>query len=272
MRYAPFITFFIHVNNKYVLIFYQYWHKFGATSQFKGVHDKIGQIAKYVYSMLEKYGDVDARAYTAYMFLNVLLDNLKKPSRYTSDLLEDKWKKPHTAATRYINLYAASSAADTVGRDPAKVNMVLDRSLMWGARKVPGCQSAYCFKTGNFNMRNADGSTKVRNMMVTPYPCPSQSCACATSHIVHRPEFAELPLCENVLLMGREHRAFWNVTLQKRPTGEAVENIEAIALPAVDEEAVAADEEPGNIDVLDRVVSYLENMFSEANFIAPYQA
>jgi hypothetical protein len=105
-------------------------HFFGATSQFKGVHDKIGHVAKFMVAMLERYGDVEARAYTAYMFYEVLLKHLKTPNKLKDQNIMTKLKKPHTATTRYINLYAASDVTDAEDKDVAKVNMILDRSVM----------------------------------------------------------------------------------------------------------------------------------------------
>jgi hypothetical protein len=164
--------------------------------------------------MLERYGDMSARAYTAFMFFNVLLEHLKAPSRNLIDDHEKKWQKPHTAATRYLTLYAAGDAVEAALRDRAKVNVVLDRSFMWDSPRVPGCQSKYCFQNGNFNSRRVDGAVISRNFMMTAYPCPSPNCYCARSHLAERPDFENLPPCHNEVLMGP--RVFFNVTLDEK--------------------------------------------------------
>jgi hypothetical protein len=96
---------------------HQFIHSFGATSQFKGVYDKIGHIAKFIVANLERFGDIDSRAYTAYMFFNILLKHMKAPTKIKDGDIEEKFKKPHTAATRYITLYVASGKKDAEDKD-----------------------------------------------------------------------------------------------------------------------------------------------------------
>jgi hypothetical protein len=60
-------------------------------------------------------------------------------------------EKPHTAATRYLTLYAASDVSDAAIRDPNTVQMVLRREFMWDAFQLNGCQSCYHFQTGSFS-------------------------------------------------------------------------------------------------------------------------
>jgi hypothetical protein len=207
------------------------------------------------------------------MFFEVLLRHLKSPTKYLGGRPEDKWKKPHTAATRYINLYAASSMADTHGKDPSKINMVLDRRLMWNSPKVPGCQSAYCFRFGNFNTRADDETINVSNLMVTPYPCPSQRCACASSHLTQHTEFGELPPCENVALMGPTHRLLRRAVLINKTVGEEA----GLANPNAEDEEDIGDTPlvitniaDGPTSIRDRVVDYLQNMFNSTdNFVFP---
>lgn len=229
----------------------QFVHKFGATSQFKGVHDKIGHVAKDVVHRREKDGL--SRAYTAFMFYGVLLEHLKKPVRVIGN--ESKWDKPYATATRYITLYAAGSADDAIGKDPAKINMILDRSMMWDARPVNGCQSAFTFYNGNFNARCATNRLIVYNMMLQRYPCPSTLCPCATSHVVDRLEFEPVALCRNVRLVGPLD--FKNARLKQRKFNDV--DGTAVAIPTVDEAVV-----------LENLIIYLQTMFCDENYVPPY--
>jgi 6-phosphogluconate dehydrogenase len=54
-------------------------HKFAATSQFKGVHDKIGQVAKHVVQQAEKASLEHARCSTAWKWYCCCRDEMSKP-------------------------------------------------------------------------------------------------------------------------------------------------------------------------------------------------
>lgn len=215
-------------------------HKFGATSQFKGVHDKIGHVAKAIVSRRERDGL--SRVYTAFMFYGVLLEHMQKPVRAADE--KSKWDKSHATATRYITIYAAGSAADAAGKDPAKINMVLDRSMMWDARPVHGCKSAYTFYNGNFNVRDEKGATVTNNLMLQTYPCPSAICPCASSHLVDRQELEPVLPCLNAELVGPI--AVQHARLKRK-----------------------SDQQEDETVILENLAYYLQNMFSVQNFIPP---
>jgi hypothetical protein len=95
-------------------------HRFGATSQFKGVHDKIGQVAKWVVKLKEKYGI--ERCSTAFEFYLAVKRHLIFQKHF--DTPEAKFKKGQFEATRYEIYYAASSAQDAEGKPVEDIHMI----------------------------------------------------------------------------------------------------------------------------------------------------
>ena len=214
--------------------------------------------------MLERYGDVEARAYTAFMFYEVLLKHLKIPHKLKDQDIEAKMRKPHTAATRYINLYAASDANDADDKDHEKVNMILDRTLMWDASKVPGCQSCYSFKTGNFNYIAANGTIISRNFSYRRYPCPFITCACARTHI-DGPVAPEFPPCQCETILEPDPPKFKQLSIRKKSVLVANDGVGDIR---AEEEAIVPQNE-AELLFSEELKNYLKNMFCEANFKAP---
>lgn len=158
-------------------------HRFGATAQFKGVHDKIGQVAKWTVKVREKLGTV--RVSTAYQFFKALIDHLEfVPPRNL-----EKRAKPTFEATGHQLYYYAADEADEAGKN--LVSVTLDRKEMWDCNTVKGSSSVYEFvglkKCGDDNM-----------MMKRTLPCPCDACfalqfgACSHRDIVGEFEFHEM--------------------------------------------------------------------------------
>jgi hypothetical protein len=208
------------------------------------------------------------------MFYDVLLEHMVLKKRKNSQRIEEKVKKPHGAATRYLTLYAASSAEDAAApdRELSKINMVLDRTHMWDCNKLQGeLKGCYNFQTGNFNLKSSNGNIVVRNFMFSKYPCPSVNCACSTSHLVVREEFAPLPPCVNVALMGETRCVFQNLAIKRRvveprnaPMGLAVAQVVDIVM---EEAEVIQDDDKV---ALSKLVLYFQTMFSEEHFVYPH--
>ena len=218
--------------------------------------------------MLERYGDVDSRAYTAFMFFEVLLKHLKAPKIGKDHDNELKFKKPHTAATRYLNLYAAADTTDAQGKDPAKVNMILNRSLMWDASKVPGCQSCYTFKTGAYEHRTRIGAVLPRNLIYRNYPCPFRHCACMRSHIDVQAA-GPLPCVNDDNILAPDPWNLTNITIKKKTVlagnDDAADRGDGAALERGDE----LDE--GVVMVFSQELEeHLRDVLSEAKFIPPF--
>jgi hypothetical protein len=234
------------------------------------VHDKIGHVAKSIVARREKFGYADSRCYTAFMFYCVLLEQMKEPLRRKNDTsIETKLKKPHNTATRYITLYAASSAQDVIEKDANKINMVLDRSLMWDASVCDGCKSSYNFQSGSFDSGR-------KNYFFTKYPCPSLTCSCASSHITNRPAAEPLAACENALLMGEPNRFFKMLIIKKlkpsesRATPPVPIQLTGGGQAAPDQPPVTAlQRQEDNKEALAKIITYLQTMFSNDNFVPP---
>ena len=228
------------------------------------MHDKIGHVAKFLVSMLERYGDVDSRAFTAFMFFEVLLRHLKTPKTLKNSSAESKFKKPHTAATRYLNLYAASDIEDAQGKDPALVSMILNRSLMWDASKVPGCQSCYAFKTGKFDYRARNGVVSLKNFIFRKYPCPFGHCACMRSHIdIVMDNAMPMPCCDDDNMLLPDPWSFKTASIKKKPAVGA-------RADRGDDVAIEGDEEDEGAELLSQELeAHLRDVLSEANFIMP---
>jgi hypothetical protein len=214
--------------------------------------------------MLERYGDVNSRAFNAFMFYELLLRHLKAPKKLKPYDVESKFKKPHTAATRYLNLYAACDAKDAEDKDPAKIHMILKRSFMWDGSKVPGCQSCYTFRTGNFDHRGRTGAINLRNFMFRKYPCPFRNCVCMHSHIVVRAVMAlPLPCINENNILAPDPWSIKEVTIRKKPA-------DARPPEAADE---GVEEQGGRNEAMElftqEMVAYLTDLLSEANFVLP---
>jgi hypothetical protein len=110
-------------------------HRFGATAQFKGVHDKIGQIAKWVVKLKEKFGVV--RVSTAFEFYMALYHHLTFDVKF--DTMKAKFEKKQMAATRYLLFYMAASEKEAFGKDSNHVHMILDRTKMWNCTQLKVC-------------------------------------------------------------------------------------------------------------------------------------
>lgn len=217
--------------------------------------------------MLERYGDVNSRAFNAYMFYELLLRHLKAPKKLKPNDVELKFKKPHTAATRYLNLYAASDATDAEGKDPAKVHMILKRSFMWDSSKVPGCQSCYVFKTGNFDHRGRTGAVALRNFMFRKYPCPFMNCTCKRSHIVVRGALAlPLPCVNENDILGPDPWSYKKVAIKKK-SADARLPVNEVADEAEEEEEGAGNEAAALFT--QEMEAYLTDLLSVENFILP---
>ena len=174
-------------------------HRFGATAQFKGVHDKIGQVAKWTVKIREKLGTV--RVSTAYQFFMAVRNHLQfVPPQHL-----DKRAKPPFEATGHQLYYYAADEADEIGK--TLVSVTLDRKTMWDCNIVKGSSSAYEFfglqKCGEDNL-----------IMKRTLPCPCDACfalqfgECAYRDIVGEFEFHEMKYkayeCPDILDMPLE--------------------------------------------------------------------
>ena len=66
-------------------------------------------------------------------------------------------------------IYCAADAADDAGKSNDNM-IVLNRSEMWDATKIPGCKSRYEFETVR------DSETHPTNPRTRAYPCPCAAC------------------------------------------------------------------------------------------------
>ena len=173
-----FIAKFLH--DLYPLI--EMIHRFGATAQFKGIHDAIGEVAKRKVRDLEKFSDASCRCSTAFEFLKACVQHLPQPlvdySKWTDEQLCKS--KDVFAADRYIWIYAAADYADgdrVAVLDPNPVGysiLVLNRELMWSSSPCTGIRSHYDFR--NIRKRGAKRKAGEKNLGMRQLPCPCWKC------------------------------------------------------------------------------------------------
>lgn len=147
-------------------------HRFGATAQFKGIHDQIGYTCKAVRDHLERCG-LGESASTAYGFFKNTKDAMPTP-KTSYNTTEEKLNKPMFGATRYIWIYASSDADDAMQvRDQDRDNLiVLDRRNEWDSTRIKtGVQSNY-----EFCNTQEIGRVVPFNLLVRQFPCPCQAC------------------------------------------------------------------------------------------------
>jgi hypothetical protein len=127
------------------------------------VHDKIGQVAKWVVKLQERFGNI--RASTAFEFYLAVKKFLVLNKKY--DSFDAKFRKGQFEATRYELYYAASSSDDARDKPAADVHIVLDRSAMWDATSAK--TSSLCHEFVGFG-GGAD------NLGLRALPCPCEHC------------------------------------------------------------------------------------------------
>ena len=158
-------------------------HCFAATSQFKGVHDAVGYVAKNTVHRGEIAGIV--RANTAYSFYRALEHLSAAPNDVRSS------SGCPLSANQFVNLYVASSPADADAQcNPERdYFIVLDRSKLWDSnRAVEGCRAKYDYRSIPIDKQL--GKLRDQNLIVSKYPCRCLDCISSfftTNHSVTGP-------------------------------------------------------------------------------------
>lgn len=145
-------------------------HRFGATAQFKGVHDKVGQIAKWVVKLKERLGVL--RVSTAFEFYMAVKEHLMFNKTFPS--IGEKYRKGQFEATRYELYYVASSVEDAEHKPADDVHMVLDRSKMWDSNAAE--TSSRCHEFVGFGGAGD-------NLALRFLPCPCEHCCMPGAHM-----------------------------------------------------------------------------------------
>ncbi len=184
-------------------------HNFGATSQFKGVHDKVGEIAKRVIRNMERASNNNARCNTALEWFDAAKRAMPAPLK-EYETLESKIKKGPFAATSYTWWYATSNLEEVEWlRQGHRDVLVINRSLMWDSTPVKGTQSKYQFR---------NDPTQGTALLARFLPCPCEKCTmgeinqCTQPEITGNLEKYNLKFKEPKLKVNTENSTAINIT------------------------------------------------------------
>ena len=150
-------------------------HCFGCTAQFKEVHDKVGDVAKFCARLMAKNLVSGCVCQTAFDFYKVVKLHSKGPADnwFLSD--DRKLLKHPLEATKYYTFYVASSPDDALGKsDDDDVFLTLNRPVnMWNSTVVVGSHNKYEFRSiMSAAAHRGDGN----NLWVRKRPCPCTNC------------------------------------------------------------------------------------------------
>ena len=226
-----------------------------------------------------------------------MLKHLKKPKIDHCKSKETKFLKPPTAATRYITLYAASTAEDALIREAGTVHMILDRSLMWDCSPLKGNQSCYSFQNGSWAVSRHCRPAPPANILMQQYPCSSTTCRHYSSYCDE-----DAMECDNNALVGRDRAVhvmkMFGRKQQRLPSTTSTPSTTSSSIigplakdtgaPRPEGEGVVDDCEGNDInegqridvappahqervvdDTIIKVFDYFRNMFSLENFVNP---